>query len=211
MILWHISQNRYTRMAVSISACHPRIENPQVHLCTLPTPRPRLRDSAFAPVLELAHYCRRPGVASLTIKIAWPNAMRFFLTGICAWFYISASCTAGCACAGKTNHLCRFRNRSWHAAAGMGENGLSAWRLSCHKGRSRRALTSYAKKKKLGVFLFPSVCRVLTVLSANQMYRYYEMCQGIMNNTEFNWEGNTEVREESAACVSRSRRHITLL
>ena len=49
------------------------------------------------------------------------------------------------------------------------------------------------KKKNLGVFLFPSVGRVLTVLSANQVYRYYEMRQGIMNNTEFNWEGNTEV------------------
>jgi len=36
--------------------------------------------------------------------------------------------------------------------------------------------------KNLAEFLFPSVCHVLTVLSAIQVYQYYEMCQGIKNN-----------------------------
>ena len=206
--LTHLTKSVHLNGGKYFSMPHPRIETPQVNLYTLPPHRPRLRHSAFAPVPDLAHDCRRPGAASMTIKIAWSNAMRFFLTGICAGLCISATCTAGCACAGKTNHRCHLGNRSWHAPAGMGENGLSAWRLSCHKGRSRRALMRYAKKK-LGVFLFPSVGRVLAVLSVNQLYRYYEMRQGIMNNTEFNWEGNTEVRGESATCVSRSRTQIT--
>ena len=140
MILWHLTKSVHLNGGKYFSMPHPRIETPQVHLYTLPPPFPRLPHSAFAPVLHLAHDYSRPGAASLTIKIAWPNAMRFFLPGT------SAACTAWCACAGKTNRRYHLRNRSWHAAAGMGENGLSAWRLSCHKGRSRRALTRYAKK-----------------------------------------------------------------
>jgi hypothetical protein len=76
--------------------------------------------------------------------------------------------------------------------------GLDVCRVT--KGGHVEHLRGVPKKKK--VFLFPSVGRVLTVLSANQVYRCYEMRQGIINNTEFIWEGNTEVREQCATCVT---------
>ena len=65
----------------------------------------------------------------------------------------------------KTNHSCHLRDRSWHTTAGMGGNGLSAWRLSCHKGPTCRGLVRYAKKKSGWVSVF--VCRShVTILSA---------------------------------------------
>jgi hypothetical protein len=39
--------------------------------------------------------------------------------------------------------------------------------------------------KKLREFLFPSVKLHVTILSAIQVYPFYEMCQGIMNNPVF--------------------------
>jgi len=179
MILWHISQNRYTWMAESILACHPHIET---HLYTLPPPRPRLLHSAFAPVLDVSHDCRRPGAASLTIKIVWPNAMRFFFLRGCAGLCISAACTAGCACAGKRiiaaiSEIDRdMLQRVWVKM----DYRFDVCRVT--KGGHVEHLWGVQKKKKeLGVFLFPSVGRVLTVLSANQVYWCYEMRQGIIN------------------------------
>ena len=45
---------------------------------TVPPPRPRLPQSAFAPTLDRAHDRRGPGAALLATKIAWPNATLFF-------------------------------------------------------------------------------------------------------------------------------------
>jgi hypothetical protein len=35
-------------------------------------------------------------------------------------------------------------------------------------------------QKTIREFLFPSVCRVVTIFSTSQMYRFYEKCHGIM-------------------------------
>ena len=42
--------------------------------------------------------------------------------------------------------------------------------------------TYRVRKKKLGEFLFPSICCMSTILYAIQIYRLHEMCQEIMNN-----------------------------
>jgi hypothetical protein len=44
------------------------------------------------------------------------------------------------------------------------------------------AWSTYEVCQKSRWFLFLSAGRMLTILSAVQMYRFYEMCQGIMNN-----------------------------
>ena len=74
--------------------------------------------------------------------------------------FFSTASTTGSAWAAKTNHRCLLTNRTWQAAAGMGENGLSAWRLSCHKGRTHRELRRCAIINFWGEFLFPSVGRM---------------------------------------------------
>jgi hypothetical protein len=106
--------------------------------------------------------------------------------GIC--YGLSNACATGCAWAGKTNHRCHIRNRwSWHSVAGMGGNGIWAWRPPCHKRQTYRALTRYAKQT-------PSVCRLhVTILSAIHVDRFCEMCQGIMNNSVYprDWDGGT--------------------
>jgi hypothetical protein len=42
------------------------------------------------------------------------------------------------------------------------------------------------QKEKAGEFLFTSWAHV-TILSAIQVYRFYEMCQGIVNNPALSW------------------------
>ena len=73
---------------------------------------------------------------------------------------LSTDSTTGSAWAAKTN-IAAISNRSWHAAADTGGNGLSAWRLPCHKGRTHRALMRHAKKNIFGEFLFLYVGRML--------------------------------------------------
>lgn len=53
------------------------------------------------------------------------------------------------------NHHSHLRNQLWHAATGMGENGLSAWHLPVTMARHIAHLEGI--KKKLGKFLFSSV------------------------------------------------------
>ena len=48
----------------------------------------------------------------------------------------------------------------------MGGKGLSAWRLSCHKGRTHKAFMRYANKN--GEFPFPSVDRMLQPFPASK-------------------------------------------
>jgi len=61
----------------------------------------------------------------------------------------------------------------------MGGNGLLAWRLPCHKGRTHR---TRGIKQSWRVSL--SICRShFTNLPAIQVRRFYEMLQGIMNNS----------------------------
>jgi hypothetical protein len=70
-----------------------------------------------------------------------------------------------------------------HAAAGMGGNGLSAWRLSRHKVRTHRACMRYAKqtwRASLSIDMSH-----VTILCAIEVYQLFVMCQGIMNNPVF--------------------------
>jgi hypothetical protein len=113
----------------------------------------RQADNPFPP----KNPANRPGAASLATKITWPNAMRFFPYRETLRARLSTASTTGYARAPNTNHRCHFRNRSRRAAAGMGGNGLSVWRLPCDKGRTHTALMRYATKKKLWEFLFSSV------------------------------------------------------
>jgi hypothetical protein len=46
-------------------------------------------------------------------------------------------------------------------------------------------MTSGEEERK---FLFPSEGRVLTILSANEVHPFYEMCQGSMNNPELKYK-----------------------
>ena len=121
----------------------------------------------------------RRSAVSVTTKIAWSKATRFFLVGICQRLCLSTACTTESAWAKKKNHRCHLRHRPWPATLSMCGNGLSAWRLSCHKRLTHTALTRY---KKIGEFFFPSLGRTLKLFSVIQVYRFYEMCQGIMNN-----------------------------
>jgi hypothetical protein len=56
----------------------------------------------------------------------------------------------------ETDHRCHRRNRWWRAAADMGWNGLSAWRLPWYNRRTHTALMRYAKKK-ITCRIFPSI------------------------------------------------------
>jgi hypothetical protein len=67
------------------------------------------------------------------------------------------------------------------AAGGIGRTGLSVLCLPCHKGQTHTALRRQAKKKPWGIFL--SICRSHgTNISAIQVYRFYELCQGFMDS-----------------------------
>ena len=53
----------------------------------------------------------------------------------------------------KTNHRCHLKNRSRHAAECMRRNGLSGWRLPCHKGRTHWAPMRYKKAWRVSLFI----------------------------------------------------------
>jgi len=93
---------------------------------------------------------------------------------------LSTASFPGSAWAAKTNYHCHPRNFLWHAAVGMGRDGLSAWRLPCHKGQKHRALWGmWEGGTPWRVSL--SICRSqVTIPSTIQVYRFYEMYQGIM-------------------------------
>jgi len=117
--------------------------------------------------------------------LRWPQRMPDLTPCDCLlWRYVkdsfSAASTTGSTRAVKTNYRCHLRYRSWHAAAGMGGNGLSAGSLPWNKGRTHSAPTKYAKIK----FRFSlSFCRSPNAtFYAIQVYRFYNLSQGIMNN-----------------------------
>lgn len=72
---------------------------------TLPPPRLRLPQSAFAPVLDQMHDHRRPGAALQATKITWSNAMQFFSYGDMLRTLYTTS-TTGSTRAAKMNHHC---------------------------------------------------------------------------------------------------------
>ena len=100
---------------------------------------------------------------------------------------LSTACTTGSASTKKKNHRFQLRHQRWPSTVGTGGNGLSAWRLSCHKRLTHTALVRY---KKIGDFFFPSLGRALQLFSAIKVYRFYEMYQGFMNNPSYYAEVN---------------------
>jgi hypothetical protein len=69
--------------------------------------------------------------------------------------------STGSAWAKKKNHRWQIRHRPWPATAGTGGNGLSVWRLLCHKRLTHTALTRY--KKNWRVFLSISRPHITTL------------------------------------------------
>jgi hypothetical protein len=82
----------------------------------------------------------------------------------------------------ETNHCCLFRNQSWHGAAGVAGNGLSACCLCVTKGGHTEHLGGIQKICRISI----SISRLhITILSTIQEYRFCEMCQGILNTVDF--------------------------
>lgn len=105
----------------------------------------------------------------------------FFLWGYVKGLCLSIASTRS-AWTVKMNHRCYLRNWSWHAAVGLGRNGLSTWHLPSRKGRTHRALTSFKKHWRVSL----SISRLhLTILSAIQVYLFYEMCQGLVKKSVY--------------------------
>jgi len=80
IIRWQISQNRYTWMAERTCTCdrHKARETLQVYLYT---PREFIFVGGRQGLSENGGDGSIGGAVSLATKIAWPNAMRFFLNG----------------------------------------------------------------------------------------------------------------------------------
>jgi hypothetical protein len=73
--------------------------------------------------------------------------------------------------------------------------------VSRHKGRTNRALMGYPKETWRISF---SICRLqVTILSVIQVYRFYEMCQGVMDNP-------VRTRNENLTLRSRCRQHSVM-
>jgi len=70
---------------------------------------------------------------------------------------LSTAHTTGSARAAQKNHKFLLRNRSWRAAAGMGENGISAWVLPSHKAWTEHLWRIQKERKKHAEFLLSSV------------------------------------------------------
>jgi len=63
----------------------------------------------------------------------------------------------------------------------MDRNRLLAWYLLCHKGQTSTALTRYEKKNMESPLSF---CRLhVKILSAIQVYQFYELRHRVMNNS----------------------------
>jgi len=92
---------------------------------------------------------------------------------------LSTDPTAISASTAKKNHGCHLRNRWRGAAACVLEMD---YRLHvCHvKRRKHKTLTKYAERTLESC---SSVCRShVTILTVMQVYRFYEMCPGTVNN-----------------------------
>ena len=131
---------------------------------------------------HLPQHWIRCTIAEHQTLLRWPTRSPdlmlcdFFLMGICYGFILPPLPLAA-----KMNHHCNLINQLWHVAAGMGRNRLSTWHPPCHKGWAHTALMRYEQKKTCRISL--SICMsCVTILSAIQVYQFYEMCQGIKNN-----------------------------
>ena len=165
LIPWHISQNRYIGMAERSSTCDPQVERetPQVYSYTSRV-LSIVPQSAFGPNLDRTHDRRRPGADPLVSKIAWPNAKRYVKDSI-----FLPPLPQDLPLATQTNRRCHLRCRLCVCVCVC----VCVWERERERARGG--------ERERGVTL--SICLSHFTILSVQVYRFYEVCQGSMNQT----------------------------
>jgi len=123
--------------------------------------------------------CRKAGLD------ARPQKTRRYFAGHQDVYRTCYSVHTRCAGAARTNDRCRLLIRSWHSAAGMGGNGLGPSAVS-QRAETRSIYGVWGGGKNVSL----SICRsCVTILSAIEVHRFYEMCHGSMNNPALKHKG----------------------
>jgi len=159
-------------MAERSSTCAPQVERETLQVYSY---KPRalsfLLQSAFGPKLYRTHDRRRPGADPLTSKIAWPNAKRYVKDSLFLPHL--------------PQNLPQLRTRIVTAISGIDCDMLQrVWAETDFQLDVCLVTTVHMKhgEKKKRSFSFQLFVN-FTILSALQLYRFYEVCQGSINQT----------------------------